>query len=59
MSGGACFVGMCGVEKRHDFIVIGHEVNMAARLMVEAEVNQIVISSSVRASCEGHGLQVR
>jgi len=57
VSCGACFVGMCGVEKRHDFIVIGHEVNMAARLMVEAEPNQIVISSAVRAHCEGHGMQ--
>lgn len=49
VSSGTCFVGMCGTEKRHDFIVIGHDVNMAARLMVQAERGQVVVSPDVWA----------
>lgn len=27
-------LGMCGTKERHDFVVMGHEVNMAARFML-------------------------
>lgn len=31
VSCGTCFVGLAGDDRRHDFVVMGHEVNMSAR----------------------------
>jgi class 3 adenylate cyclase len=49
VSSGTCFVGMCGVEKRRDFIVIGHDVNCAARLMCQADRDQVLVTPEVHA----------
>ncbi|KAH9257563.1 hypothetical protein BASA81_003989, partial [Batrachochytrium salamandrivorans] len=47
VSTGTCFVGMCGSPKRHDFIVMGHEVNIAARCMVVANEGQVLVSPEI------------
>lgn len=47
VSTGTCFVGMCGSPKRHDFIVMGHEVNIAARCMVVASEGQVLVSPEI------------
>ena len=44
---GTCFVGTCGTRARHDFVVMGHEVNMSARYMVMAEPGDILASPSI------------
>ena len=51
VSFGTCFVGMAGViERRTDFVVVGHEVNMAARYMSNARPGQVLVSSGVWSS---------
>ncbi|KAH9253131.1 hypothetical protein BASA81_008813 [Batrachochytrium salamandrivorans] len=48
VSFGTCFVGFAGVlERRTDFVVVGHEVNMAARYMSNAKPGQVLVSSGV------------
>jgi len=37
VSVGTCFVGLAGDDRRHDYVVMGHEVNMAARYMGKAQ----------------------
>jgi class 3 adenylate cyclase len=50
---GTCFVGMAGVpERRTDFVVIGHDVNMAARYMAAADPGQIFVGRGVMAATE-------
>mmetsp|Transcript_9289 Transcript_9289/g.10713 ORF Transcript_9289/g.10713 Transcript_9289/m.10713 type:complete len:1028 (-) Transcript_9289:173-3256(-) len=45
---GSCFTGMCGTHDRHDFVVMGHEVNLASRFSSIAEQGQILVSENVR-----------
>lgn len=48
---GTCFVGMAGViERRTDFVVVGHEVNMSARYMSNARPGQVLVSSGIYSS---------
>lgn len=47
ISAGSCFTGMCGTEARHDFVVMGHEVNQAARYCGGARPSQLLVSPSV------------
>jgi len=50
---GTCFVGMAGVpERRTDFVVIGHDVNMAARYMAAADPGQVLVSRGVMSATE-------
>jgi class 3 adenylate cyclase len=42
ISYGNCFTGVCGHIQRRDFVVMGTEVNMAARLVAKAEIGKIV-----------------
>eukprot|EP00924_Labyrinthula_sp_SR-Ha-C_P009805 snap_masked-scaffold_86-processed-gene-0.0-mRNA-1 protein AED:1.00 eAED:1.00 QI:0/-1/0/0/-1/1/1/0/1122 len=44
---GECFVGMCGMDQRHDFVAISHEVNLASRYSNNAEEGQILVGESV------------
>jgi len=50
VSVGTCFVGMCGSPKRHDFVVMGVEVNVAARLMVNAAPGEVLVSADVESA---------
>ena len=50
ISVGTCFVGLVGNDVRHDMIVMGHEVNMSARLMSKAPEGNILVSSKIRAA---------
>lgn len=54
ISVGDCFTGMCGTSDRHDFIVMGHDVNMAARYMGNAKPGQIIVSPAIRRATEGY-----
>lgn len=45
---GQCFTGLCGSEQRHDFVVMGHEVNMASRFMGGAKVGQILAGPGIQ-----------
>ena len=47
ISMGQCFTGICGHPSRNDFVVMGAETNMAARLMGKAEVGKILVSERV------------
>jgi class 3 adenylate cyclase len=48
VSCGMCFTGLAGESRRRqDFVVVGHEVNMAARYMSNALPGQILVSSGV------------
>ena len=49
VSAGAAFTGMCGVDQRHDYVVIGHEINMSARYMMHAQPNQVLVAPAVYA----------
>ena len=47
ISMGQCFTGVCGHPSRHDFVVMGAETNMAARLMSKAKVGSALVSERV------------
>ena len=47
VSMGECFTGICGHASRHDFVVMGTETNMAARLMGKAESGTVLVSERV------------
>jgi len=52
---GTCFVGMAGViERRTDFVVVGHEINMSARYMSNARPGQVLVSSGIHGSTKEH-----
>ena len=46
---GTCFAGLCGTAKRHDFVVMGHEVNMSARYMGNADPGEVLVSPEIQA----------
>eukprot|EP00947_MAST-08B_sp_MAST-8B-sp1_P003978 g3978.t1 len=52
--GEGVFCGVCGPEDRRDFIVMGAEVNMAARLMGKAPIGQVMASKHVMEETESH-----
>ena len=54
VSVGKCFTGMCGSADRHDFVVIGHDVNLAARFMGNARSGQILVSKEVAEETKRH-----
>lgn len=39
---------MCGTKERHDFVVMGHEVNMASRYMSGADIGQVIASPKIK-----------
>ncbi len=47
ISMGQCFTGVCGHPSRCDFVVMGAEINMAARLMGKAKVGSALVSERV------------
>eukprot|EP00942_MAST-04A_sp_MAST-4A-sp1_P003825 g3825.t1 len=47
ISMGQCFTGICGHPSRNDFVVMGAETNMAARLMGKVDVGKILVSERV------------
>ena len=44
---GNCFTGVCGHSMRRDFVVMGTEVNMAARLLGKADIGTALCSEAV------------
>ena len=44
---GQCFTGIYGHPSRNDFVVMGAETNMAARLMGKVDVGKILVSERV------------
>lgn len=52
ISRGLLYTGTVGGEVRHEYTAIGDSTNLAARLMVAAEQNQILVSHDVRAEAE-------
>lgn len=53
VSVGMSFVGMCGNSKRHDFVVMGHDVNFAARCMVVAQEGEVLVSAGIEKETRG------
>lgn len=49
---GRLFAGTIGAPQRHDYTLIGDEINLAARLMQMAEPGQIIVSQQVRDATE-------
>ena len=47
ISMGQCFTGVCGHPSRSDFVVMGAETNMAARLMGKAPIGSALVSERV------------
>ena len=47
ISMGQCFTGVCGHASRCDFVVMGAEINMAARLMGKAKPGSALVSERV------------
>ncbi len=47
ISMGQCFTGVCGHASRCDFVVMGAEINMAARLMGKAKTGSALVSERV------------
>lgn len=47
ISMGQCFTGVCGHPSRCDFVVMGAETNMAARLMGKAKAGSALVSERV------------
>jgi predicted ATPase/class 3 adenylate cyclase len=52
ISRGLLYTGTVGGEVRHEYTAIGDSTNLAARLMVAAGKNQILVSNDVRAEAE-------
>jgi class 3 adenylate cyclase/tetratricopeptide (TPR) repeat protein len=48
ISRGLLYAGVVGGEVRHEYSTIGDETNLAARLMVNAQPNQILVTPRVR-----------
>jgi len=48
VSAGICYAGLCGTYRRHDFVVMGHSVNSAARFMGAAGRGEIVVGDDIR-----------
>lgn len=53
INSGRVFAGNVGSERRHEYSVMGDEVNLTARLMSAAQENQILLSQSTAAQA-GH-----
>ena len=51
---GSCFTGVCGHISRADYVVMGPEVNMAARLMGKAKTGSILASERVYNATSSH-----
>jgi len=47
ISMGQCFTGVCGHPSRSDFVVMGAETNMAARLMGKTKIGSTLVSERV------------
>jgi class 3 adenylate cyclase/tetratricopeptide (TPR) repeat protein len=45
---GRLFAGTIGSSQRHDYTLIGDEINLASRLMEMAEPGQVIVSQQVR-----------
>jgi class 3 adenylate cyclase/tetratricopeptide (TPR) repeat protein len=58
---GPIYTGQVGWQERREYVVVGDEVNLSARLMSQARANQILISGwvhdRVRQSFECHPLE--
>ncbi len=54
ISMGQCFTGICGHPSRNDFVVMGAETNMAARLMGKADIGKILVSERVYNATENY-----
>jgi predicted ATPase/class 3 adenylate cyclase len=48
VSFGSVFAGYVGTNWRHDYTVMGDDVNLSARLMTQADAGSVVVSSDVR-----------
>lgn len=55
ISFGTVYAGFVGASWRHEYTVMGDQVNLAARLMSQATKNSIVVSSSVSRRLQGMG----
>lgn len=53
---GSVFAGFVGADWRHEYTVMGDQVNMAARLMSQAADGQIVVSESVKQHTNSLGV---
>ena len=53
LSFGTCYAGMMGNEQRQDFVVMGSEVNMAARLCFKKLPGTIRVSDALYQNCIG------
>jgi class 3 adenylate cyclase len=53
INSGYIFAGDVGSSRRHEYTVMGDEVNCAARLMACAHTDEIVISESTRSAIRG------
>ena len=51
---GSCFAGVCGHITRADYVVMGPEVNMAARLMGKAKIGCILATERVYNATSSH-----
>ena len=54
ISMGQCFTGICGHPSRCDFVVMGAETNMAARLMSKAKAGSALVSERVYNSTKDY-----
>ncbi|MEM7335429.1 MAG: adenylate/guanylate cyclase domain-containing protein [Chloroflexota bacterium] len=56
ISFGSVFAGFVGATWRHEYTVMGDQVNLAARLMSQAAMNQIIISPNVKRRIQKIGV---
>lgn len=49
ISTGTVFAGLVGAKERHEYTVMGANVNLAARLMSAADINTVVLSPNTAA----------
>jgi len=54
VSVGPSYAGVCGSDNRSDFIVMGHDVNQAARLMAGAETGQILVETAIMTATDDY-----